>query len=387
MRNFVLFISLFFTQQLVGKDLPLKKTLINLVEVQGTQEKSESVVTAIFSKELPYTDVKVEDHGSFIQILLPDTIATQAGEFFDGNSSEVKKIATFQRSSDISAIRLFVKNKAHLVKDSLDVTVMGNRLIATIDEKELLAKVEQDKTNEAALLAKETKLEKIIAETEVSKNIEEPAALVQGTTATSLAKSDLLSGKLSIIAAFFAGLLLIMVITLAFRSKIKALFRKQTREEREKKLISILDSQKLNNKQSLQVVSIEGQKIVLAVSDDSVSFMTNLTPAPVLARANAPQPAMAPAPARVSQPRQLTSQVAAKPTPRRASANIQASVKPAQQKPQIDTIDAPKATTTKKSINVAITDTGVNDLDSEVKNVDDVTRMIREKLKQFSSQM
>ncbi len=368
----------------IAKELPTKEDIISLTNISGEQDENLSTVTATFSKPPTYTKVGIEDHGSFVQILLPNMIATQAGEFFEGNSTEVKKIAMFQRTPTTAAIRLFVNNKAHLVKQATEVSILGNRLIASINEKKLKQLAERNKKDEVTNLIEKTKLSEVIKNTSVDKSISQPATLIKGKKTSS--EAIITNKKLTIIAGFLALMLVIALTVFTLRSRIKKLVSKSSKKDEAIKLINLLDSQKLNQKQTLQVVSIEGQKILLSVSDENVSFMTNL---------DQPRPQSP----RVREGRQIERVQTAQPKqladlPARKKQNVvqvkRASATAQENKPKIR--KAVPISTSKKtpgassSINIAIGEDGVKDLSDETGDIEDVTKMIREKLRQFSKQ-
>lgn len=126
----------------------------SIARIDGESDKAVSLVTVGLSNRPEWSDaesLKIEDHGTFVQVVLPGTVVPSPGTFLDANSPVITKIAAFQVTNATSgqatdaAIRLFVNQDAAQVRQALVAELMADRVIVTLDHKKLTGITEKSK--------------------------------------------------------------------------------------------------------------------------------------------------------------------------------------------------------------------------------------------------
>jgi len=114
-----------------------KPDAIVLNKVESEVENDLTLVTAKLSAQPAWKQLEVEDHGTFLQIKMPNTAIVTSGEFLDGNGPFLKKIASFQVTENDGALRLFLNQDAAKAKLATTAEILGERVVITIDHKKL----------------------------------------------------------------------------------------------------------------------------------------------------------------------------------------------------------------------------------------------------------
>jgi flagellar biogenesis protein FliO len=262
--------SLFAEQQTADS----KPNPISLGIIDGESSDKMSVVTIrLNSKPEWETLPKIEAHGSFMQIELPNTIAPEPGKFFDGNSPIIKKIVVLQISPNKSAVRMFLSHDANIVKEASEVEILDKRLVITTDHngvKNNIAKTPLLKIND--------KDDKTLMASQADLPPENPTPPVQEQQHQSpIAGSPFhLKEHLSNIAVFFAVMFLMLIASwglkpIMARRRLSNLATGQGPVE-----MKLLNSLPVAAKQKLSLVQIGNQQILIAISPDQVNLITKI---------------------------------------------------------------------------------------------------------------
>lgn len=173
--------------------LPTPKNLNTLGDVDGDSDEYNITLTTRLSKKPSWPKVpEIKEHGSFLQVHLPDTIVPDPGRFFDGPKPWVPKIAVFQLTPSEAGVRFFVQEHADAFKKASEIMVLDKRLVIAIDRKkleDLLAEAKKKKKMEAefdhpdepnvAIPIPHPPAEEVLAQTKVDYAIKAPAALLK----------------------------------------------------------------------------------------------------------------------------------------------------------------------------------------------------------------
>jgi flagellar protein FliO/FliZ len=119
------------------------KAMATIGAVDGESDEAMSLFNVRFDKKPAWTKLSdLQEHGTFLQLVLPNTVVPNPGEFFEGNSPYVQKIAAFQLTPSSAGVRFFTSESAAKTKQAATVEVLGKRVVVTVDHaqmKKLLA--------------------------------------------------------------------------------------------------------------------------------------------------------------------------------------------------------------------------------------------------------
>lgn len=115
----------------------IEPAIQTLTGIDTESDAHTSTITARLNKAGKPAKLELEDHGTFLQLVLRDTIIPEPGKFFDGNSPFVRKVAVFQTTSNDGALRLFTSKNAAKTRGAATVDTLADRIIVTIDHKKL----------------------------------------------------------------------------------------------------------------------------------------------------------------------------------------------------------------------------------------------------------
>ena len=359
------------------------------------QSDDLTLISIHLDKEPPFKKVFLQEHGQFLQLPIPNTIIAEPGKFIDGKGPVATKVVGYQIGEEKAMIRVFVKPKASDVIEVSEAEVLGSRIVLSINNKSprLAAKpVQPVPILPAAPSADAASL--ILGE-------EGAEAAAGPTFGTSLLES------LTSLELLALGLIVLVVGVLTYltmrRMAMNRRFEADAQSPVRMRAISHLP---LAPKQKVSLVEIGGERLLLSVSPDNITFLakvgvepgpsspTRITPDEYQRRAIVLQKEAKKAAdqKKLAQPeaRRLSGKSEDKPARakvQRKAGSPKQSVRPA--KPS----NVKKATpVSKKSVNVRIDDEGVVD-ESDVKSatskaasdskdsMKDVTEMIRERLK------
>ncbi len=249
---------------------------VALGEIDSEVDDKLTIVTVRLDQKPAWKAAgELQDHGSFLQLVLPDTLVPEPGKFIASDSPFVKKIAVFQLNQKDAGVRFFVGADAAATKDAASVELFDKRLVLTIDHAKL----------KGLLPAPSTTAEAVLAKTEVSRDIPSPAerlkndkAAAKGATLAAGKGVDLRE-KLTQVAMFLGGLILFAGLALM----VKPLIRKHKmrlaadRDENDAPVgMRTLGHLPIAARQKLQLIQVGDEKILIGVTADSISYITTV---------------------------------------------------------------------------------------------------------------
>lgn len=418
-----------------------------IVRIDGESDKAMSIVTVALSGKPEWPNPVVEDHGTFVQVLLPATVVPSPGTFLDANSPFITKIAAFQVPNPVNgqltdaAVRLFVNRDASSVKKAIVGEILADRVVVTLDHKKLdtaisasgeisnPAAAENSATMDGiettnAAVAPTSPAELVKAEASRADETNTEAAESASWTGVGTKVPDL-SGKLAIASGF--SLFMLALLGIVYKWKQISPFGRKFDEDhsfsapktsRLKNIIKhrvpasengedfardmnpftmkAISTMHIGPRQKLTLVQVGTETVLLSISPSGVQFLTTVGQGALGAQgarmaafqpvaANLPQPQLA-APSMKSFEDRVTEEAieefeeAPAPKMRPASASGKGGLKMGNR----------QGATTKK-VRVAVTDDGITNIETNKdsseetrpagKPSDDITRLIREKLR------
>lgn len=389
-----------------GKAKPAAPKLVTIGEIDGEADAKMTILNVRLDKApTSQSTFELQDHGSFLQLNLKDAIVPEPGKFFEGSNPYLPKVAVFQVGPNEAGIRFFASKNTAKIKQALSAEALGNRIMLTIDNAKLEGLLAAAPASvelvgpPAELAAKTPTAESIIAKTEVKTDIPEPAALFKGTAGKPAADAKLGSGGLDLrsklinVSIFSGALLGLLGLTWLLKPYLRRKAQAKGLVQETAVSMRSLATLPLAARQKIQLIQVGNQQILLGVGPDNVTFLTTIAggqPAPIAPAAPAPAPQAIPQSfSRLLSERSEALEMKQTPVLKKIPGN------------DPESLAAPKAPEKKVEtarvsggrINVSVGEDGVKQVlpkktkelakdDGEgQKAIDDVTRMIREKLK------
>lgn len=400
----------------------------SITRIEGESDKALSIVTVGLSTKPAWSSPVVEDHGTFVQVLMPSTVVPEPGTFIDANSPFITKIAAFQVNNPASgqptdaAIRMFVNRDAAAIREATVAEILADRLVVTLDHKKLEGALARSGTLASpaseSVPAAETDREPTPAEIVQGTALEEKSSAASAWPAAGIRVPNL-SNKLAIVSGFSLFMLVLMGAVYRFKrinplrsGGLRAHFENPVRQM--KKMVKhrvpasedgddyarditmkTISTMIIGARQKLALVQVGPETILLSVSPTGVQFLTNVGNQ---ARQVATQPVQIAAPAGIEtvnhaalpQARGFEERLASETLDEVAQATRPSKV-PAKTALKVNTR---QGASTSKKVRVAVTDEGVTDMSGngqardarpetkdDEKPSDDITRLIREKLR------
>jgi len=261
--------------------------LVTIGPIDGESDAKMTVINIRFDRKPAWKTLgEFQDHGSFLQLTLPDTLVPESGKFYDGGNPYLPKIAVIQLTPSDAGVRLFVSKEATKIKQALTAALLGNRIVVTVDHAKLatLVAAEAVKTHvtppdfvgppgpDAAA--------EIIARTEVRRDIPAPSDLFKqeksGKAEAPLATGGFdLRGRLVHLAMFGGAMLVLLVASWLARPYIQR--RRATGQDQESGApitMKTLSTLALASRQKISLIQVGDEKILIGVTPDAVTFLT-----------------------------------------------------------------------------------------------------------------
>lgn len=369
-----------FGTRLFAQETPASPTLMTIGPVDGESDQKSSIITVRYDSKPGFAKPKVEAMGSFIQVTLPNTMVPKPGQFVDVNSPYIRKFAVFQLDEQTAGLRLFVTKEASHLAAAVTTDILENRVVIVMDhveaEKQLLAHFD------GVPVTGGPTAEDVVKKTEVRADIPDPARPqeaakepAKATTVTTPAEatpwSHGLEGKLVMVTVFSAVMLILLI---ALKSWRRVMSKKWPGSPVEDYSLKTLATHPVGPKQKLTVVQVGQEQILLGVSPDNINFLT------ALKKPHDGQARLA------IDPPSLPKQTLPKEKIVRRSNPVldEVSPRPVARPRQPARTDLPEPGS---AISYGISDQGIKNMKAptrrpeESSSVDDVTRMIRNKLR------
>lgn len=271
-----------------SKAVPKQKQQTTLGKITSESSKKMTIVNIRLDRKPEWKNLEMESHGTFLQLKLPQTITLNPGDFIEGNSPYIKKIAVYQ-SSDLEAVlRIFTDIKSDYIKDSSDLDILNNRLVLTVDHsavKSFITKNKKSDHTKVALTKSETTANEALKPAQkLDPQSKSKVITSEPITAVNKEASNILDTPgsvdhsiehyMKIATVFSISIIILGLLILTVR-----------RILRNQKILNSPDGQiklqKLNDlilapKQKLSVIQVGNQQLLLSISPDSVSLITQL---------------------------------------------------------------------------------------------------------------
>lgn len=256
-----LIILLLVSPSFLQANEPVASKSLPAVESVSTEIVDRLSVTTVKLSESPKwgDKLKLEDHGAFLQVMLPGAVVPNPGKFYEGDGNFIKKIALFQFSANEAAVRLFLSVEAKHVKSTMKVDTLDTRVVISLD---------QGAVSSSVAAATQAKKKEDVAAPVVS--AEKSAA----SMASKYVSPDLRNQLVKV--AIFSGILLVLLGVLW--SLKPYLRRKRQKAFGDEQPIDMraLDSMVVGAKQKLSLIQIGDEKILIGISPDNISFLTKV---------------------------------------------------------------------------------------------------------------
>lgn len=360
--------------KLMTKNQPQKSsqqpTVITLGSITTEVEGDLTIVTARLNKSPEWKSLEIEEHGTFLQIKLPQTQIPASGEFADGSGPFLRKLASFQLGNDDGALRLFLSQDAAKAKSATSAELLGDRIVVTIDHKKLEQLVSPGASDPSAGLKLTDAATGAVSTTAPVTDGPSATPVVgassdQNSAPNANASASTFHTQLTKAAAASAVLFLIFLGVQFFRTK-------QRRSKSSGKhsghidpvTMRVLSSIPVGQKQKLTLVQVGDQQLLLGVSSDSINLLTNISSQSMTYPfSKALETANPDADVRLKSPAELASPSSRKTLPTPAVKGR--SVGPSRG----------------GSINIGVGENGPVDMKSSSKSEDDITKILRDRLR------
>lgn len=128
---------------IIGADLAVAEPA-KLLAIHGETIGDSTMVTLDFDNQLTWQDVEIRGHELFIEVKLPQTSAENISELQAIDSPYVLKLLPLQLHSETAALRMFVKQRGHLVQQATVSEIAGRQLFITVDHQQLQQLLHED---------------------------------------------------------------------------------------------------------------------------------------------------------------------------------------------------------------------------------------------------
>ena len=387
---------------------PAVSTLVSLGEIDSeADDRLTNVNVRLDTKPQWTAPGEIQDHGSFLQVILPDVLVPEPGKFIESQSPYIKKIAVFQLNQKDAGVRFFVAADAALTKQATTVALLDKRIVLTIDHAKLKALL----PTTAIATASTATADSVIARTDVDKSISAPADLLkQDKTQAKIATGGVdLRDKLTNAAIFSGAMLLLLGLALMAKPYMRRRAAKMAGTTEQQVSMKTLANLPLAARQRLQLIQIGDERILIGVSPDSINYITTVGKQAYGAQAlqmprtfgKLIEDAQAAEAIEMRQTRPMLknlegndeaslrqpAQPPAKlpPPKQKMEQKVERAERPERAERLIAPAQRPRPARAQR-VNIAVGEDGVRDLnrqssDDDPKGIDDVTRLIREKLK------
>ncbi|MFK7873732.1 MAG: flagellar biosynthetic protein FliO [Oligoflexales bacterium] len=232
------------------------RTLYTLQKIFDKSTEDHFMISLKLDQPAPWTSLNLENHGSFLQLRLPDSMTMNPGQFQDIQGPYISKIATFQPDPATIIVRFFLRphqSNADEIAKATSVEVLGEHIIVSTEmtpEPKKIAAIPIPKLDTIPPI--QTPAQKIIHSEPKSKK----ANIVEA-----------LSRKVAI------GIFLVMLLFTLFTAGHKFFRKKSNSGSNLPAQMQILNSINLSSKQKLTLVQVQDQKILISVSNDGIQVI------------------------------------------------------------------------------------------------------------------
>lgn len=257
---------------------------IAIEKVSGESGKKLSIVTIYLNKKPKINKIDLEAHGTFLQISLKNTLVPKPGKFYDISSPYFNKMVLIQTENNEAIVRIFTTQEASTISKATDIDILNKRIVLTADHNylaKLLAKDEEKQaTAKTAQAVSNTNSE--VNKEKVKQSIKDKNPNTPFTVDTESMPSNLLAkgsdnsfqSKLKVAAYFSIAMILLLLFSLTWRRI--AINRKLLKPRSDNIPMQALNHLVLAPKQKLSLVQVGHEKLLLSVSPEGISLITHI---------------------------------------------------------------------------------------------------------------
>lgn len=342
-----------------------KTSALTLGAVTTEVDGDLTIVTARLNRSPEWKNLELEEHGTFLQVKLPNTQVPASGEFLDGSGPFLRKLASFQTGAEDGALRLFINQDAAKAKLASAAELLGDRIVITIDHKkleQLISSADSKPISAETASAQPTSSQTSMTSTSNTITSAPPATDVR--RASDLPSQNLhtqLTKGAAVCALLFIALLAVQF----FKTrKTRRGAIAKTSDYLEPATMRVLSSIPVGQKQKLTLVQVGGQQLLLGITPESISLLTHIEPRQAHAQfSRALENANPDAEIKLKNPAELNPGTKRQPL-------TAATVK-----------SRSLAPTKGANINVAIGEDGPVNVRNNTKKDDDITKILRDRLR------
>ncbi len=276
----------------------LNKT-VSITEVQTENSVEHTIIHVQLNAPPTWTKIEdIQDHSSFTQILLKDTIAGLPGKFWDAEGPAVAKVGIFQSTETSVGIRIFPKPGIKLDNNQIKTEILGSRFMILIDNPRDMAKKEAQTlfVGPPQHLVPKSDVEKVEnniriqtdSDSQINDSAIDPISEIRAedTTPRTLAKgskkidestkSEIWAGEGVVVkSTIFIALLIVASLVILTQRKFKML-RDIRQEDLKDSTIINLSSLHVSPKQKISLIQVGLERFLIGVTPTGVSLLTSL---------------------------------------------------------------------------------------------------------------
>ena len=237
-------------------------SLGRIKDLKSESDNESSLISVMLKGQVSKKNIEIEEHGTFIQIKIPNATVLEPGKFYEGNSPFIRKIAIFDLNSNVAGIRLFVTQETSSIVGSVSTEVLKDRVLIHLNHRTVKALDSESIAKPATVVSK-----KEIESTNAAQHVKN--ALSTKSVSHSSLKEKLI--YTSVISGIFLLLGLCSLVMKRFIPR-----RKDSNGDVLLSPMKTLATHPLAPKQNLTLVEVASQKILLAVSPDGISYLTTI---------------------------------------------------------------------------------------------------------------
>ncbi|NRA43911.1 MAG: flagellar biosynthetic protein FliO [Oligoflexales bacterium] len=277
-RTSILFIMMLsVTNAFAAKPKENKAELISIQKVSGEAGKKLSIVTIYLNEKPNWQKIDLEAHGTFLQISLKNTLVPKPGQFYDISSPYFSKMVLIQNESNEAIIRVFTSQEASLIAKATDIDLLNKRIVLTADHSYLNKLLSKDEDKEDKKVSKTVATADKQDHEKKATGPNQPFALDTDSMPSNLIAKKEDNGfqeKLRIAAYFSIAMILLLLLSLTFRRL--ALNKKLLKPRSNNIPMQALNHLVLAPKQKLSLVQVGHEKLLLSVSPEGISLITHI---------------------------------------------------------------------------------------------------------------
>ncbi|NRA65213.1 MAG: flagellar biosynthetic protein FliO [Pseudobacteriovorax sp.] len=279
MKKILVFLSIMVSSTGLGQNT---NSATQVIAIESESADDHTLITAKIQGSVLENIEKPKAHSTFIEIILPKTKSPIEGEFFDGNSPFIRKIALFAIGNDSLGMRIFPSQEPNTLMNSLSVQPLDGRILVHLDHKTVPPPITGIPTVEEVIANTEVRNDAVdpvaampvkVNKQETEKKPPENSVLEIPQFDSSVLSDDLLQDKMIYATVFIAFMILFGVGSLIAK---KMLSSKSKYMNKDNPIIQPVGNYQINPKQKITVLEISNQKVLVGISGETINYLTTI---------------------------------------------------------------------------------------------------------------